>query len=296
MMEMLLESFSLLAAAPGAVESGGHAPAGLTSLWSGAALMALVTLAALEIVLGIDNIVFIAILASRLPAHQQNKARQLGLGLAMGLRILLLLSISWIMSLTRPLFNLPFLDERGALSGRDLILLIGGLFLLFKATFEIHNKLEGQEHGASAGKVKATFTSVIIQILLLDIVFSLDSVITAVGMVQTDPAHKWVGLTVMIAAVVVAVGVMLVFARPVSEFVDRHPTVKMLALSFLLMIGVMLVAEAFDAHIPKGYVYFAMAFALGVEVLNINVKQKGAPVKLHQQPVLPGEPPATTSA
>ncbi len=292
MHELLFNGWNIIAAATTtAVEAGHGAGGGLTSLWSGPALIALVTLAALEIVLGIDNIVFIAILAGKLPPDQQNKARQLGLILAMGIRILLLLSISWIMGLTAPLFQLPYLDERGAISGRDLILLIGGLFLIFKSTYEIHNKLEGGEHHASAGKAAVSFGSVLVQILLLDIVFSLDSVITAVGMVQTDPAHKWVGLTVMIVAVMIAVGVMLLFARSVSEFVERHPTVKMLALSFLLMIGVMLVAESFDAHIPKGYVYFAMAFSLGVEMMNINTKkQKGAPVKLHQQPNLPERP------
>lgn len=286
-MELAIAGWDFLAAAATTGPEGGHGAAqGLTSLWSGAALIALVTLAALEIVLGIDNIVFIAILAAKLPPHQQNKARQLGLGLAMGMRILLLLSISWIMGLIKPIFSLPFLDERGAISGRDLILGIGGLFLIFKSTWEIHNKLEGADHHAGAGAAAVSFGSVIVQILLLDIVFSLDSVITAVGMVDTHPDHRWVGLTIMITAVIIAVGVMLVFARPVSEFVDRHPTMKMLALSFLLLIGVMLVAEAFDAHIPKGYIYFAMAFSLLVEMLNIRMRKSSKPVKLHQQPTM----------
>lgn len=274
----MLDSLAFLAAAT-------TQPAAIESFFSVQAMIALVTLAALEIVLGIDNIVFIAILAGKLPVHQQQMARQVGLSLAMLIRIALLLAISWIMSLTRPLIHLPLLDERGVLSGRDLILLIGGLFLIGKSTWEIHSKLEGQEHHGGA-RTAASFAAVIVQILLLDIVFSLDSVITAVGMVQTSPQNKWAGLSVMIVAVMIAVGVMLLFARPVSEFVDRHPTVKMLALSFLLLIGVMLVGEAFEAHIPKGYIYFAMAFALVVEMLNIRVRRKAPPVRLHQ-PTLP---------
>jgi predicted tellurium resistance membrane protein TerC len=228
-----------------------------------------VTLAVLEIVLGIDNVVFISILAGKLPAEQRNRARRLGLGLAMILRILMLLSISWIVRLTAPLFTV--LGEE--ISGRDLVLLVGGLFLLGKATHEIHSKLEGEEGGASA-RVAPSFTSVIVQILLLDIVFSLDSVITAVGMVQQ--------VSVMIAAVVVAVGFMMFFAGAISNFVDRHPTVKMLALSFLLMIGAMLIAEGLDHHIPKGYVYFSMAFSVFVEVLNIRLRKVSKPVHLHQ--------------
>ncbi len=222
-------------------------------------LIALLTLTSLEIVLGIDNIVFIAILSSKLPEHQRNKGRQWGLGLAMLTRILLLLCISWIMRLTEPLFSV----FGHGFSGRDLILAIGGLFLLAKATYEIHDKLEA----AQAGPDKVTAASlgkVLVQILMVDIVFSLDSVITAVGMVD----H----VAIMIIAVMLAVGVMMVFARPISEFVERHPTMKMLALSFLLLIGVMLVAESFDKHIPKGYIYFAMAFSLGVELLNLRLR------------------------
>ena len=235
-----------------------------------------VTLAVLEIVLGIDNVVFISILAGKLPEAQRKKARRLGLGLAMVMRILLLLSISWVIRLTDPLFAV-FGHE---ISGRDLVLLVGGLFLIAKATHEIHAKLEGEE-GHGSAKVAPTFTSVIVQILLLDIVFSLDSVITAVGMVKE--------IGVMIAAVVVAVGFMLFFAEAISAFVDRHPTVKMLALSFLIMIGVMLIAEGLDQHIPKGYVYFAMAFSVCVEALNLRLRKVGKPVHLHQEYVAEGD-------
>lgn len=231
--------------------------------------IALVTLTSLEIVLGIDNIIFISILASKLPTDQQNKARQLGLGLAMLTRIALLFSLSWIIGLTEPFFTVIGQE----ISGRDLILLLGGLFLLGKATYEIHERLEGDEGHASA-KVAASFASVIIQILLLDIVFSLDSVITAVGMVEE--------LWVMIAAVVVAVGIMLWAAGPVSDFVNRHPTVKMLALSFLLLIGFSLVVEGLHQHIPKGYIYFAMGFSVFVEMLNLRLRHKSPPVKLHE--------------
>jgi predicted tellurium resistance membrane protein TerC len=226
------------------------------------------TLAALEIVLGIDNVVFISILAGKLPKHQQNKARQIGLTLAMVMRILLLLSLSWIIRLTEPLFTV--LGEE--ISGRDLVLILGGLFLLAKSTHEIHNRLEGEEGEASA-RVAPTLASVLIQIALLDMVFSLDSVITAVGMVEE--------IGVMIAAVVVAVGFMFVFARAIGEFVERHPTVKMLALSFLLMIGLTLIAEGFDQHIPKGYIYFAMGFSVLVESLNLRAT-KVAAVHLRQ--------------
>ncbi len=268
--------FDILALDPGA---------GLTSLFSVEAVVALLTLTALEIVLGIDNIVFISILANKLPAHQAPKARKLGLTLAMGIRILLLLSISWIMGLVRPLFSVPapWLEAGGiGISGRDIILLVGGLFLVGKATYEIHDKLEG-EHEHSTGKVVArSFSGTIVQILLLDIVFSLDSVITAVGMIQTHPENVWVGLTVMIAAVVIAVGVMLLASETVAGFIERHPTMKMLALSFLLMIGVMLVVEGLHGHIPKGYIYFAMAFSLGVEVINIRIRGARNPVKLQQ--------------
>jgi predicted tellurium resistance membrane protein TerC len=231
--------------------------------------IALVTLTVLEIVLGIDNIIFISILSSKLKKADQPRARRLGLGLAMIMRILLLLSITWVMRLTAPLFAV--LGQ--AISGRDLILIVGGLFLLAKSTFEIHEKLEGEEGRASA-KVPATFAGVLVQIMLLDIVFSLDSVITAVGMAQ----H----VGVMVAAVVIAVVVMMVSATPISEFVDRHPTVKMLALSFLLLIGVSLVAEGFDQHIPKGYIYFAMAFSVFVEMINLRVRAKAKPVHLRQ--------------
>ena len=234
------------------------------------AWIALTTLTALEIVLGVDNVVFISILAGKLPPEQREKARRLGLGLAMFVRILLLLSIAWVVKLTAPLFTV--LNQE--ISGRDLILLLGGLFLLGKSTHEMHSQLEGDE-GHSSARVAASFTSVIIQILLLDIIFSLDSVITAVGMADD--------IAVMIIAVIVAVGFMLVFSGSVSRFVDKHPTVKMLALSFLLLIGVSLVAESLEFHIPKGYIYFAMAFSLFVEVINIRVrKSRQAPVHLHQ--------------
>ena len=234
------------------------------------AWMGFVTLTVLEIVLGIDNIIFISILCGKLPHEQQAKARRLGLGLAMVMRILLLLSISWVIRLTAPLFSV--LGQE--ISGRDLVLLLGGLFLLGKATMEIHSKLEGEE-GHASGKGGPSFVSILIQIMLLDIVFSLDSVITAIGMVSQ--------VGVMVAAVVVAVGFMMVFAGPVSDFVHRHPTVKILALSFLLMIGIMLVMEGLDQHIPKGYVYFAMAFSVGVEMLNIRLRSKAAkPVQLHE--------------
>lgn len=234
------------------------------------AWIALATLTVLEVVLGIDNVVFISILASKLPREQQNKARRLGLGLAMVMRIALLFSLTWIIRLTAPLFTV--LGEE--ISGRDLVLIVGGLFLLFKSTREIHDRLEGEEGEASA-RVAPSLASVLIQIMLLDIVFSLDSVITAVGMAED--------LGVMVIAVVIAVAFMMVFARPISEFVDEHPTVKMLALSFLLLIGVALIAEGLDQHIPKGYIYFAMAFSVGVELLNLRLrKAKPDAVKLRQ--------------
>ena len=231
--------------------------------------VALVTLTVLEIVLGIDNIVFISILASRLPKESRARARKVGLTLAMFMRIVLLLSITWVMRLTAPLFTVV----GQAISGRDLILIVGGLFLLAKSTHEIHDKLEGEEGGASA-RVVASFGAIIVQILLLDIVFSLDSVITAVGMAED--------VAVMILAVVIAVAVMLVSAGAISDFVERHPTVKMLALSFLLLIGVSLVAEGFDQHIPKGYIYFAMFFSVFVEMINLRVRARTPPVHLHQ--------------
>jgi len=227
------------------------------------------TLTLLEVVLGIDNVVFISILAGKLPADQQEKARKLGLTLALVTRILLLLGISWIVGLTNPLFSVL----GHPISGKDLILGIGGLFLIAKSTHEIHDKLEGEE-GHASRRVAPRFASVIIQILLLDVVFSLDSVITAVGMVNKIP--------IMIAAVIIAVGFMLLFSGYISNFINRHPTLKMLALSFLILIGVMLVAESFHREIPKGYIYFAMAFSVGVEILNISLRKKAAPVHLHQ--------------
>jgi predicted tellurium resistance membrane protein TerC len=230
-------------------------------------LIALITLTVLEIVLGIDNIIFISILSGKLPPEKQARARTVGLMLAMVMRVLLLLSISWLVRLTAPLFGVWGHD----VSGRDLILLSGGLFLLAKATFEIHEKLEGDE-GHSSARVPARFGQVIVQIMLLDIVFSLDSVITAVGMAN----EIWV----MVTAVVVAVGVMLVAAGPISTFVERHPTVKMLALSFLLLIGFSLVAEGAGQHVSKGYIYFAMGFSVFVEMLNLRMKRKSRPVHL----------------
>lgn len=221
------------------------------------------TLTLLEIVLGIDNVVFISILVGKLPESQRERARKIGLGLAMIMRILLLLSLSWIIRLTAPLFTLVGQE----ISGRDLVLIVGGLFLLAKSTHEIHGALEGEEGGKSR-RVAPSFTAVLIQILLLDIVFSLDSVITAIGMVDE--------VAVMIAAVVVAVGFMLGFSGAISRFVHDHPTVKMLALSFLILIGMTLIGEGFDQHIPKGYVYFAMAFSVAVEMLNLRAKKKRA--------------------
>ena len=232
--------------------------------------IALITLTTLEVVLGINNVIFISILAGKLPKGQQRRARRVGLGLAMITRILLLMSLAWIIRLTAPLFTVVGKE----ISGRDLILIGGGLFLLAKATYEIHDKLEGEEGHASA-KVRAKFASVIVQILLLDIVFSLDSVITAVGMARQ--------LGVMIAAVVMAVGVMMVAAEPISTFVDRHPTLKVLALSFLLLIGASLVAEGLGQHFPKGYIYFAMGFSVFVESLNQRLRAKARPVKLHER-------------
>jgi predicted tellurium resistance membrane protein TerC len=232
--------------------------------------IALATLTFLEIVLGVDNIIFISILAGRLPDHRQAAARRIGLLLAMGTRILLLLSLAWIVRLTQPLITL-FGQE---LSGRDLILIAGGLFLLAKSTHEIHGRLEGDEEGGHA-RGHASFTSVIVQIMLLDIVFSLDSVITAVGMVDE--------LAVMVAAVMIAVVIMMVSATPISDFVHRHPTVKILALSFLLLIGLSLLLEGFDHHIPKGYIYFAMGFSVFVEMINLRIRRSRAPVHLRER-------------
>ena len=276
---------------------------------------ALATLTLLEVVLGIDNIIFITILTGKLPEEQQAKGRTIGLGLAMGMRILLLLSISWVMGLTAVLFDLgdllPFLDGLEAfgssardavghggevavgedtsplaLTGRDLILLLGGAFLVFKATREIHHKLEGDVEHTAGQKVAVSFGSVMLQIMALDLVFSLDSVITAVGMADD--------IAVMIIAVVVAVGVMMVGAAPISRFVERHPSVKMLALAFLILIGVTLVMEGLNQHVSKGYIYSAMAFSLLVEFLNIrsSAKKTTPPVQLRAEPTLAADPPA----
>ncbi len=232
--------------------------------------IAFLTLVALELVLGVDNVIFISILAGKLPVEQQARARSTGIGLAVITRILLLISLSWIIGLTAPLFSIWSFH----ISGRDLILLIGGLFLMGKATLEIHQKLEGTE-GHSSTKIKAKFWNVIFQVMLLDVVFSLDSVITAVGMVDQ--------LAVMIAAVIIAAGVMIFVATGISKFVEGHPTVKMLALSFLLMIGFTLIVEGLHQHIPKGYIYFAMGFSVFVEALNLRIRSKEhEPVKLHQ--------------
>jgi predicted tellurium resistance membrane protein TerC len=230
--------------------------------------IAFLTLASLEIVLGIDNIVFISILTGKLPQEQQARARTLGLALAMGTRIALLFAISWVMGLTAPLFDV--LEHE--VSGRDLILLVGGLFLIGKATFEIHERLEGGGHDDDTARRTASFVSVLVQIAILDLVFSLDSVITAVGMAD----EIWI----MVAAVVVAVLVMMIFAGKVSRFIERRPTIKILALSFLILIGVMLVAESFGKHIEKGYIYFAMGFSLLVELLNLRLRRRGPPVRL----------------
>ena len=237
--------------------------------------IAFLALAALEIVLGIDNIVFISILVGKLPARQQPGAYRLGLGLAMITRILLLLSLSWIMGLTEPLVTLPLAGE---LSGRDLVLIVGGLFLVAKSTHEIHERLEGAE-GEKSTRAAVSYGAVLAQILALDVVFSLDSVITAVGMVQQ--------VAIMVAAVVAAVLVMMAFARPIGDFVSRRPTIKMLALAFLLAIGVMLMADGFGHHVPKGYLYFAMAFSLFVEMLNLKAGHREPPVHL-RQPYVPG--------
>jgi len=234
------------------------------------------TLTLLELVLGIDNVIFISILSGKLPPEQQARARFIGLGLALGIRILLLLSISWVIGLTEPLFSV----WGWGFSGKDLVLLIGGLFLLAKSTHEIHGSLEGEE-GHVSKKVYAGFVGVIIQIVLLDIVFSLDSVITAVGMISTEFGSN--GIYIMVGAVTISIIVMMAFAGSIGAFVQRHPTVKMLALSFLLMIGVMLVAEGFHQKIPKGYIYFAMAFSVLVEILNIRLRKSSRPVNLHNQ-------------
>ena len=230
---------------------------------------ALATLTALEIVLGIDNIIFISILVARLPAHQREKARLLGLGLAMIMRLALLFSLVWVMGLGGTLFTVLGND----ISGRDLILIGGGLFLLVKSTSEIHGSLEGAQE-TSKHRAVASFTGVLIQIAIIDIVFSLDSVITAVGLAQQ--------IAVMAIAIIIAVLVMMFAARAISNFVDTHPTIKMLALSFLILVGTALIAEGFDFHVPRGYIYFAMAFSVGVEMLNLRMRRRSAPVKLHK--------------
>lgn len=232
--------------------------------------IAFATLTVLELVLGIDNVIFISILSGKLPEKQQSKARFIGLSLALLMRVVLLFSLTWVMGLVEPLFTV----WGQAVSGRDIILLVGGLFLIFKSTHEIHGSLEGAE-GESSRKVYPGFAGVIVQIMLLDIVFSLDSVITAIGMVD----NVWI----MIAAVIVSIIAMMLFAGSIGAFVQRHPTIKMLALSFLLLIGVTLIGEGFHQHIPKGYIYFAMAFSVFVEMLNIRLRKKTAPVHLHNQ-------------
>jgi predicted tellurium resistance membrane protein TerC len=244
--------------------------------------IAFATLTLLELVLGIDNVIFISILSGKLPEDQQKRARFIGLSMALIMRVILLFSLSWVMTLTAPIFSV---GDHGV-SGRDLILLIGGLFLIAKSTHEIHGSLEG-EQGQAVKKTYASFTSVIVQITLLDIVFSLDSVITAIGMVTQVP--------IMIAAVVVSIIAMMLFAGSIGDFVQRHPTVKMLALAFLLLIGVTLIAEGLHQHIPKGYIYFAMAFSVMVEVLNMKLRKKPKePVHLHN-PYIDEETPAPTS-
>ncbi len=243
--------------------------------------IALATLTFLEIVLGVDNVIFISILSGKLPLDQQPRARRIGLLGAMVTRVLLLFSLAWIIKLTAPWFSVMGHE----ISGRDLILIGGGLFLLGKSTYEIHDKLEGEE-GHGSAKVAASFASVIVQIMLLDIVFSLDSVITAVGMVDE--------LWVMIAAVMIAVGIMMASAETISAFVHAHPTVKMLALSFLLLIGMSLILEGFDHHIPKGYIYFAMGFSVFVEMINLRLRRVSKPVQLHDRYTenAPPAPPA----
>ena len=232
--------------------------------------IAFLTLSLLELVLGIDNVIFVSILSGKLPERDQPRARFIGLSLALVMRVVLLFSLTWVMGLVEPLFTI-FGQH---VSGRDLILLVGGLFLIFKSTHEIHGSLEGSE-GEASRRVYAGFAGVIVQIMLLDIVFSLDSVITAVGMVD----NVWI----MIAAVVVSIVAMMIFAGSIGAFVQRHPTIKMLALSFLLMIGATLIAEGLEFHIPKGYIYFAMAFSVFVEMLNIRLRKRSEPVQLHNQ-------------
>jgi len=249
-------------------------------LTSPEAWIAFATLTALELVLGIDNIIFISILVDKLPKARQEFARRLGLFMAMFMRIGLLLVLAWIVGLVAPLFTV--LGQE--ISGRDLILILGGLFLVWKSTTEIHGSLEGEEGGPEGKAVKATFAAVILQIMIIDLVFSLDSIITAVGMVDD--------VRVMIAAVIASVALMMLFASPIGRFVSEHPTIKMLALSFLVVVGVVLIAEGFDSHVPKGYVYFAMAFSLGVEMLNIRTRKRAKKVVDLRSPY---EPPTQSS-
>jgi predicted tellurium resistance membrane protein TerC len=243
--------------------------------------ISLLTLTFMEVVLGIDNIVFISIIVNRLPKEQQAKGRTIGLALALIFRVILLMFITWIVGASKPIFSidLPFTDGEFAVSWRDIILFAGGLFLLAKSTTEIHNKLEGEEEGEQGtNKAYASMAKVLVQIVLIDIVFSFDSILTAVGLAQE--------VIVMIIAVIIAMGIMIIFAKYVSDFVNNHPTVKMLALSFLILIGFMLVVEALHQHIPKGYIYFAMFFSLMVEMLNLRLRKKTVPVHLRQNEVL----------
>lgn len=264
----------------------------LPSAW-----LVLIMLAFLEVVLGIDNIVFLSIVSSKLPEEQQPKARRLGLFIAMLLRILLLFSVSWLMTLKEPIFSFDSTWFDGAISGQSIIIFIGGLFLLYKSVTEMHHKLEGQEESKNVKSLKSSFASVILQIVLLDIVFSLDSVLTAVGLVDFEKYHYAGAMTIMISGVVIAVIVMMLFAEPVSKFVNSHPTIQILGLSFLILIGVMLLVEAahlshltvFDSEvgeIPKGYIYFAIAFSLLVEFLNMKMKKKSDPVKLKDSEII----------
>ena len=246
-------------------------------LTSPEAWIAFATLTALELVLGIDNIIFISILVDKLPKERREVARKIGLFMAMFMRIGLLLVLAWVVGLVAPLFTVVGQE----ISGRDLILILGGLFLLWKSTSEIHQSIEGEEDSASGKAVKATFTSVILQIMLVDLVFSLDSIITAVGMVDD--------VRIMIAAVIGSVALMMVFAGPIGRFVSDHPTIKILALSFLVVVGVVLVAEGFDNHVPKGYVYFGMAFSLAVEMLNIRMRKKRRLGVQLRPPHIPGD-------
>lgn len=269
----------------------------LSILLEPSAWLALLTLTFLEVVLGVDNIVFLSIMSSKLPAHEQPKARSIGLILAMLFRIALLFCISLLMQLTKPIFTFDTAHLDAAITGQSLIILVGGLFLLYKSVTEIHHKLEGADHSESGKRAKSSFVGVIIQIVALDIVFSLDSVLTAVGMVSMNEFGYAGAMTIMVSAVVIAVSVMLLFSGPVSKFVNDHPTIQMLGLSFLMLIGVMLLVEA--AHlsnisilgnvvgeIPKGYIYFAIAFSLLVEFLNMKLKKKSDPVKLHDSKII----------